>query len=287
MRPRIARAGAAAMAVFLQRFAPSRAPLIALGLAAGTAALTVSGLRPHSAAPVIARSAPTFQDLPTVPYDGTFTFVRVRFNSQGRGFSRGFGGGRNPGWAHDYPNAEENFIRILDEISLVHVNTDGTNVIDAEDPELHRYPIAYVSEPGEWSPTQNEIDNLSDYLFKGGFLILDDFRSDYEWRTVEEIFRMIAPGHRFRVLDIDEPIFDSFFEIETLDMIPPTFQQFRPVFLGLHENNDPAGRLMVIANFNNDIGDYWEYSDRGYVPIELSNEAYKFGVNYVIHAMNR
>ena len=44
---------------------------------------------------------------------------------------------------------------------------------------------------------------------------------------------------------------------------------------------------MVIANFNNDIGDYWEYSDLGYVPIELSNEAYKFGVNYVIYAMNR
>ena len=232
MRPRIARAGAAAMAVFLQRFAPSRAPLIALGLAAGTAALTVSGLRPHSAAPVIARSAPTFQDLLTVPYD-------------------------------------------------------GTNVIDAADPELHRYPIAYVSEPGEWSPTQQEIDNLSDYLFKGGFLILDDFRSDYEWRIVEEIFQLIAPGHRFRVLGIDEPVFDSFFDIATLDIPPPTFPQFRPVFLGLHENNDPTGRLMAIANFNNDIGDYWEYSDRGYVPIELSNEAYKFGVNYVIYAMNR
>ena len=287
MRLRITRAGAAAMAVFLQRFAPPRARLIALGLVAGTATLTVTGLPPHSAALVIARSAATFQDLPTVPYDGTYTFVRVRFNSQGRGFSRGFGGGRSPGWAHDYPNADENFTRILDEITLIDVNTDRTNVIDAEDPELHRYPIAYVSEPGEWSPTQQEIDNLSDYLLKGGFLILDDFRSDYEWRTVEEIFRMIVPGHRFRVLDIDEPIFASFFDIATLDMIPPTFQQFVPVFLGLHENNDPTARLMVIANFNNDIGDYWEYSDRGYVPIELSNEAYKFGVNYVIYAMNR
>ncbi|MDE2679715.1 MAG: DUF4159 domain-containing protein [Gemmatimonadota bacterium] len=296
------RAGATAMDVLARRFTSGRAALIALGLAAGTATLTVSGLPPQRAAPALA-SPPagntvlsahttlpgpaTFQGLPTVPYDGTYTFVRVRFNSQGRGFSRGFGGGRNPGWAHDYPNADENFTRILDEVTLIDVNNDGTNVIDAEDPELHRYPIAYVSEPGEWSPTQQEIDNLSDYLFKGGFLILDDFRSDFEWRTVEEIFRMIAPGHRFRVLNIDEPIFDSFFDIATLDMIPPTFQQFVPVFLGLHENNDPTARLMVIANFNNDIGDYWEYSDRGYVPIELSNEAYKFGVNYVIYAMNR
>ncbi|MYA10528.1 MAG: hypothetical protein F4Z32_03535, partial [Gemmatimonadetes bacterium] len=77
------RAGAAAMDVFLQRFAPPRARLIALGLAAGTATLTVSGLPPQPAAPALA-SPPagntvlsahttlpgpaTFQGLPTVPY---------------------------------------------------------------------------------------------------------------------------------------------------------------------------------------------------------------------------
>jgi hypothetical protein len=269
---------------FSRRRKWGRAALIALVATGGAAALTTADRPQREPAPT---TLATLQDPAAVPYDGRFAFVRVRFNSRGRGFASGFGRGRNPGWAHDYPYADENFIKILDEISLVDVNTDATNVIDADDPELHRYPIAYVSEPGEWTPTQPEIDNLSDYLLKGGFLILDDFRSDFEWRTVEDIFELIVPGLRFRVLDIDEPIFDSFFEIETLDMIPPTFQQFRPVFLGLHENNDPTGRLMVIANFNNDIGDYWEYSDLGYVPIELSNEAYKFGVNYVIYAMNR
>ena len=278
-------------------------PALLVAVATGGAALTFANLPPRDSAPAAtdvpagdpgpaaASPAPplpaTVQAPPNVPYDGTFTFVRVRFNSTGRGFSRGFGGGRGPGWAHDYPYADENVIRILDEISLIDVNMTGTNVLDADDPELLRYPLAYVSEPGEWTATQAEVDNLSDYLLKGGFLILDDFRSDFEWRRVEEIFAQIVPGHEFRVLDIEEPIFDSFFEIESLDLPPPTFPQFRPVFLGIHENNDPDGRLMIIANFNNDIGDYWEYSDRGYVPIELSNEAYKFGVNYVIYAMNR
>ena len=288
MRHRIARTDASTRRDFARRFTPGRAALTALVLTASAAALTIGGLPSRDAGPIPAPTSTTaLQDLPTVPYDGTFTFVRVRFNSRGGGFGRGFGRGRGPGWAHDYPDADENFIRILDEISLIDVNMNGTSVIDAADPELHRYPIAYVSEPGEWTPSQQEIDNLSDYLLKGGFLILDDFRSDYEWRVVEEVFQLIVPGHRFRELDIDEPIFDSFFEIETLDLPPPTFQQYVPVFLGLHEDNDPTGRLMVIANFNNDIGDYWEYSDRGYVPIELSNEAYKFGVNYVIYAMNR
>jgi hypothetical protein len=57
------------------------------------------------------------------------------------------------------------------------------------------------------------------------------------------------------------------------------------VYLGLHEKNDPERRLMVIANYNNDIGEYWEFSDVGWYPIDLSNEAYKLGVNYVIYAM--
>ena len=228
----------------------------------------------------------TLQQLPTVPYDGTFTFVRVRFNAGRRSFG-GFGRGRNPGWAHDYPYADENFIKILDEVTLLGPNTEGTNVIDAGDPELHSYPIAYVSEPGGWAPTQEELDNIAAYLGKGGFLILDDFRSNREWANVEAIFNVVLPGHSFRILELEEPIFNSFFQIETLDLPPPTFQQYTPIFLGLHEDNDPEGRLMVIANFNNDIGDYWEYSDMGYYPIDLSNEAYKFGVNYVIYAMNR
>ena len=42
---------------------------------------------------------------------------------------------------------------------------------------------------------------------------------------------------------------------------------------------------MVVANFNNDIGEYWEWSEHGYYPIELTNEGYKLGVNYVIYSL--
>lgn len=227
------------------------------------------------------------QEFPIVPYDGTYTFVRVRFNT-GEGESPAVSvpdaDRRGP---HDYPYADENFVRILDEVTLLGPNTEGTSVIGADDPVLHRHPIAYVSEPGYWAPTRAEVDNVSAFLRKGGFLILDDFRGSREWSNVEAIFKVVLPGHRFRVLDVEEPVFDSFFRIETLDIPPPTFPQYEPVFLGIHEDDDPGRRLMVVANFNNDIGDYWEYSDLGYFPIDLSNEAYKFGVNYVIYAMNR
>ena len=56
-------------------------------------------------------------------------------------------------------------------------------------------------------------------------------------------------------------------------------------FLGIFEDNDPAKRLLVIANYNNDVGESWEWSDRGFIPIDLSNKAFKLGVNYLMYAL--
>ncbi len=259
------------------------------------AVMTPTAMDRHAGIP----NAPPFvtavdQGLENLPYNGDFTFVRIRFTSGGGGgFGRGGGGGfggRGRGqapWAHDYPDADYNFVKILDEVTGLEPNTYGSNVIDASDPELMRFPVAYISEPGRWAPTGEDLDNLRNYLKKGGFLILDDFRGEREWSRVELIFDAILPDHRFVELELEEPIFHSFFDVESLDFQPPTFQQYKPLFLGLHQDNDPNKRLMVIANFNNDIGDYWEYSDQGYYPIDLSNEAYKVGVNYVIYALTR
>jgi hypothetical protein len=67
-------------------------------------------------------------------------------------------------------------------------------------------------------------------------------------------------------------------------MPPPTFRGYEPMYLGIFEEDDTDERLMVMINFNNDIGDYWEYSDVGWYPIDLSNDAFKLGVNYIIYA---
>ena len=56
-------------------------------------------------------------------------------------------------------------------------------------------------------------------------------------------------------------------------------------FYGIHEDNDPARRLMVVINYNNDIGDYMEWSADGLWPVNVTNEAYKFAINYIIYAM--
>jgi hypothetical protein len=58
-------------------------------------------------------------------------------------------------------------------------------------------------------------------------------------------------------------------------------------FWGLFENNDRNGRMLAVINFNNDISEYWEFSDEAFYPIKETNEAYKLGVNYLVYALTR
>jgi hypothetical protein len=58
-----------------------------------------------------------------------------------------------------------------------------------------------------------------------------------------------------------------------------------PTYYGIFEDNDPSRRLLVIANHNNDVAEYWEWSGTGLFPVDTSNEAYKLGVNYMVYAL--
>jgi hypothetical protein len=213
------------------------------------------------------------------PYDGRWVFVRVRYDGGGFGSRR-----REPTWAHDYPTGEVHFTKILNEITLLRPRTDGSNILSLDDPELFNYPIAYMCEPGFWSVSDTEADAFRKYLLKGGFAIFDDFRGG-DWENLQEQMHHVLPDHRWVELDGTTPVFHSFFEIDNPSDLAPPYGGLPPSYWGLFENNDPKKRLMAIANVNNDISEYWEWSDTGYAPVDLSNEAYKFGVNYVIYGL--
>ena len=216
-------------------------------------------------------------------YDGRFTFVRLSYEMR---FGGGgvFFGGRDLPWAHDYPRAERNLTKILDDISYLNPfqGPNGGNILAVGDPEVHKYPFAYMSEPGYWTQTDAEVANLRSYLLKGGFLVFDDFRDDH-WYNFEAQLKRVLPEGQLVELDVTHPIFHSFFDIKTLEM--ELMYNAPPTFWGVFEDNDPTRRLMVIANFDNDIGEYWEFDGAGWWAVDVTNEAYKFGVNYVVYAM--
>jgi hypothetical protein len=233
-----------------------------------------------------------FRERPNIPYDGRFTFVRVKYTTAPGGYW--YGGW--PAWGHGYPIAEQNLMNIMNEVSYLGPHVDDINTLTFDDPELFRYPVAYVIEVDWWAMTDREAEALRAYMQKGGFVIVDDFKprrfrggfgSDFGsgWAVFEAAMKRVLPDARFADMDASHPIFHSFFEIDDLEIIPQAYIAGRPVFRGLYEDNDPGKRLQMIVNYNTDISQFWEWSGLGLRPIDETNEAYKLGVNYLVYGL--
>jgi hypothetical protein len=220
--------------------------------------------------------------LPNKPYDGRFTFARIMYTQS---FGGGGRRGQTGGWWHDYPDAEQHFTRLLKELTTIQARTWASNILTLDDPELMKYPVAYMSEPGYWYPNENEVLGLRDYFVKGGFVIFDDFEGQHLLNLIQQMNRVL-PGVRLFELDTKHPIFDAFYRVKSLEYYHPQMRT-PSTFYGIFEDNDPSKRMIAIANHNNDIGDYWEWSNTGMYGIDPSNEAYKLGINYIIYAMTR
>ena len=213
--------------------------------------------------------------LGNVEYGHEFTFVRLQYTPA-------FGPSWNPGWRHDYPYAERNFAKIVEAVSYVEPYLGGSNILRLDDPELFKYPLAYLSEPGYWTMNEAEADGLRNYLLKGGFLIVDDF-GEWDWQNFELQMSRALPELRPMRMDMRHSIFNSFFDIRDIEF--PYSYRGVAEFWGYFEDNDTKKRLIAIVNYKTDIGEFWEFSDTGFVPIDLTNEAYKLGVNYLMYAM--
>lgn len=239
-------------------------------------------------------------DLPPVGEDGIpkndpnlsgrFTFVRARFDtSLYAGRYLPILGDQGPPWSHDYPVAGRHLMKIMAELSKIDATLDVNEPIFAfDDPMIFKFPFAYLCEVGFMNLTDKEIQGMREYLLRGGFLMVDDFRTPYQFANLQRQVKQAFPEYELKKLDLSHPVFNCFFSIKTLDLKPiygggyVTPDTQNPEFWGLE---DETGRLMMVIDYNYDISDYWQWSDNPMNPIEETNEAYKFGVNYIIYAL--
>jgi hypothetical protein len=214
------------------------------------------------------------------PYDGRFTFARIRFTPpEFSGFRQ------DVKWDHDYPRSDHHFPTIVGEITTVQTRTKVSNIFTLDDPELMKFPVVYLCEAGYWHPTDAEVKGMRDYLLKGGFVIFDDFARN-DWINFEAQMKKVLPDLHPMRMTPDDRVFDAFYHVTSLEYTHP-YYGLPSEFWGIYENNDRNGRLMAIINYNNDVSEYWEWSDEGMFPVAASNEAYKLGVNYLVYALTR
>lgn len=206
-----------------------------------------------------------------------FTFVRIRWTDNGKRYGYGFSTNA-PLWAHDYPTAEENLYLALKATTNIKVSEDH-KVLTFADDEIFNYPFIYACEIGYLTLSEAEVENLREYLLRGGFLMVDDFRFIFEWNNWRREIKRVLPDRPIVRLSVSHPIFHCFFDLQDIHQPTPYLPELPPEYYGIF---DEQGRMMVLMNFNNDVGDGWEWPED--TP-HFSTESFKLGINYLIYAL--
>lgn len=265
------------------------AALAALGAAAIAASAAAGLAASRTAARVTSpiTSAARIATEPEAPH--SYYFTRVAYTSGGRGF-RGFGGYQR--WATDYPKADRQFLIVVRRLLGIDAYPQE-HALRLDDPAIRQFPFLYALEVGDMDLTQEEIQNLRAYLLAGGFLMIDDFWGSYEWANFESEIRRVLPEYDIVDLPMDHEVFRTFYEIKELLQVPSINNIRRghtaerdgyvPYARGIKDEKD---RLMVVINWNTDLGDAWEWAEQPDYPLKYSTFAYQMGVNFIVYAMS-
>ncbi len=234
--------------------------------------------------------------IPDIEYDpgGEFNFVRVQFDTWQGGGGGGWGyfGDGRPTWSIDFPGADMNFLRGVSRLTNIRVMRDPI-VLRFDDERIFDYPFLYMLEVGQQGGimlSQEEIDNVREYLLRGGFLLIDDFWGERQWSNFHDSFSQIFPEREIVELPHDHEIFRTYYDIEGPQMIPALSRDNTRGEQGIdvasnHAILDDFGRVMVLINWNSDMGDGWEHTYHPYYPTRYANAAYQLGINYLIYSL--
>ena len=209
-----------------------------------------------------------------------------------------FGGGnffppQGHGWLTDSPGADCKLMGAIHRMTGQSVYPNP-NYMEIMNPDLFKYPYAYIVEPGQMMFSDQEAARLREYLLRGGFLHLDDFWGGEQLGIAVEALQKVFPDRPIVPIGLNSPIFHSFFDIPEIIQTPsvgrgcdggPTWEQrddTEPRVFGIYDDTD---RLMVVMTYNTDLGDAWEYMDRACYPQKYTGYALRMGLNLMTYAI--
>lgn len=225
--------------------------------------------------------------------DDQFTFVRIKYDS--------YGYGRGGGWATDYRDSDLNFSLRLQQLTTLRVNPEPI-YLELTDPRLFDYPFIYLIEPGALTFHEPEVRALRRYLQNGGFLMVDDFWGETEWRNFYREIRRVFPDREPTEVPLSHEIFHCVYDLDEKPQIPsinvaeagrsqgitwePRYDSDTsvPHYLAITDDDD---RIMVFICHNTDLGDGWEREGENewYFREFSVKKAYPMGINIVTYAM--
>jgi hypothetical protein len=144
--------------------------------------------------------------------------------------------------------------------------------------DIFDYPFVHMTGHGNVFFTQEDAQNIHDYLISGGFLHIDDNYGMDQYLRKELV--KIFPNKELKELSNNHPLFNYHFDFpEGLPKIHE-HDNSRPQAFGIsHE-----GRLILLYTFESDLGDGWENSEIHNDPQEVRIKALRMGANILGYA---
>ena len=129
---------------------------------------------------------------PNVPYDGRFTFARIRY-AHAELTADSAASARDVKWAHDYPRGERHFTKIVerdhrDPVAHARRATSSRSTIPSFQVS-RRLPVRGRVLASDGEPRS---PRLRKYLLKGGFIIFDDFARQHWMNFEAQMQRVLA-----------------------------------------------------------------------------------------------
>ena len=147
--------------------------------------------------------------------------------------------------------------------------------VEPDSPDIFQYPFIHMTGHGNVFFSENDIENLRNYLFSGGFLHIDD-NYGMEPYLVKEL-KKVFPNKELIELPKTHPIFSAAFKFP--EGLPKIHEHDgkRPQAFGIFEND----RLILLFTYESDLGNGWEDEEVHNDPAEVREKALNMGANII------
>ena len=183
-------------------------------------------------------------------------------------------------WYANLETSLPNLIKFCNDNEGMNINPEQS-IVDVGSPELFNFPFVHMTGHGNWMLSQQEADNLRNYLIGGGFLHIDDNYGLDPY--VRPQMKKVFPELDFVELPFSHPIFHQKYDFP--NGLPKVHE---------HDGKPPQGfglffegRLVCFYTFECDLGDGWEDYEVHKDSPELHQKALRMGANILEYVFNR
>ena len=177
------------------------------------------------------------------------------------------------------PTAVQNLIEFCNENINTKIKTKPQTV-EVGSSDIFQFPFIHMTGHGNVFFSEDDSENLRNYLLSGGFLHIDDNYGMQPY-IVKEL-KKVFPNKALIEIPKTHQIFNSAFSFPK--GLPKIHEHdgLAPQAFGIFEND----RLVLLFTFESDLGDGWEDQEIHNDPFDIREKALKMGANIIKYAFD-